>query len=401
MQQDYAIIRLVGPTPSKSYMSLLTEGTILGRIDRDMEQPQAVIDSEKLSDKDAESLKRDPAVLSVAPVFPTRLIEPVTRSSATTAGNIAWGVEAVEANQSTCNGSGVKVAVLDTGIDDGHAAFQGINITQQDFSGSGNGDTNGHGTHCAGTIFGRDVNGTRIGVAPGVTEVYIGKVLNNRGSGDTVMLMRGLQWAIDNCVDVVSMSLGFDFPGMVNNWVKYQGVPVDLATSKALESYRHTLRAFDSLMNYLGARAAFGSNAIVVAAAGNENHPSRFNAFEISVSLPAGAENVLSVGALEKTPAGLRVASFSNSLPRLSAPGVDILSAAAGGGLASMTGTSMACPHVAGVTALWWDYVRQTGTSSHLSSQQVFAKVQASASVQNIVSGADPADYGLGCVNAP
>ena len=89
----------------------------------------------------------------------------------------------------------MTVAVLDTGIDVGHAAFTGIKIIEEDFSGSGNGDREGHGTHCAGTIAGRAVNGTRIGIAPGIAELRVGKVLTDDGFGDSEMLFRGIQWA--------------------------------------------------------------------------------------------------------------------------------------------------------------------------------------------------------------
>ena len=65
-------------------------------------------------------------------------------------------------------GNGIVVAVLDTGIDKNHPAFSGAQIIEKDFSGEGNGDQHGHGTHCAGTILGRTTGGKRIGVAPGV-----------------------------------------------------------------------------------------------------------------------------------------------------------------------------------------------------------------------------------------
>src|SRR5690606_41473924 len=92
------------------------------------------------------------------------------------AGDVTWGVKAMGAYTSPFDGSGIVVAVLDTGIDPTHPAFAGVNLTRRNFTTAGDDDTHGHGTHCAGTIFGRAVNGTRIGVAPGVTEAVIGKV---------------------------------------------------------------------------------------------------------------------------------------------------------------------------------------------------------------------------------
>jgi subtilisin family serine protease len=81
----------------------------------------------------------------------------------------------VGADTSPFSGDGIVVAVLDTGIDASHPAFEGVDIVQKDFTGEGVGDQHGHGTHCAGTIFGRTSEGTRIGVAPGVKKALIGK----------------------------------------------------------------------------------------------------------------------------------------------------------------------------------------------------------------------------------
>lgn len=226
-----------------------------------------LVDVHNLNRAEAVDATRDPDVLAVTPAMPTRLIEPL---AATAAAGQAWGIGAVGADQSTLTGAGCKVAVLDTGIDAGHAAFAGVTITQQDFSGDGNGDVQGHGTHCAGTIFGRDIGGTRIGVARGVDTALIGKVLGNDGSGDLPMLFRGIQWAIESGADVISMSLGFDFPGLVARLIG-EGWPADLATSAALEAYRGNLRMFDALMGMAQAGAPFDRDPVVIAAAGNES----------------------------------------------------------------------------------------------------------------------------------
>jgi subtilisin family serine protease len=101
--------------------------------------------------------------------MPIKLITPLDIGGGA-AATAAWGISAVQADTSPMNGDGVVVSVLDTGIDKAHPAFAGVNIIEQDFSGSGNGDRQGHGSHCAGTIFGRDVGGTRIGIARGVNK---------------------------------------------------------------------------------------------------------------------------------------------------------------------------------------------------------------------------------------
>jgi len=359
---------------------------------------EPAVQTEDLSKADVLDVARDPAVHAIAPVMPIRLIEPmgVTEADAATT---AWGITAVGADVSTRDGGGVTVAVLDTGIDHAHKAFVGVNLVEQDFTGDGNGDVKGHGSHCAGTIFGRDVDGTRIGVARGVEQALIGKVLGNDGRGDSIMLFKGIQWAVDNGAQVISMSLGFDFPGLVKTLVEEQHAPVDLATSIALEGYRANLRMFDALMGMIRSREPFGIGTVVVAAAGNESHRDIDPQFEVGASVPAAAEGVVSVGALQQTPAGLSVARFSNTFPQVSAPGVNVLSVKVGGGLKALNGTSMATPHVAGVTALWWQDVQNSPLPS--TTTVVTARLLARARTDGFAPGVDIADRGVGIVAAP
>jgi len=283
----------------------------LGLLGLPASAPEPKVDVESLTPREVQSLGRDPAVRGLAPLMPTKLIEPINIDvgAATTP---VWGIAAVGADRSALTGADVVVAVLDTGIDATHAAFAGVELIQQDFSGSGNGDRLGHGTHCAGTILGRDVDGVRIGIARGVRRALIGKVLGDDGSGDSDMIFRGIQWALQEGADVISMSLGFDFPGLVDQLVRERW-PVDLATSAALEAYRGNLRMFDALMEMVQARVAFDEGTILCAAAGNESHREVNEDYEIAVSIPAAAEGVLSVGALQESPQGWRVATFSPS----------------------------------------------------------------------------------------
>jgi len=355
------------------------------------------LETEELTKRELRDLARDPEVRAVAPVMPTTLIRPM-QGSPQAAATTTWGVSAVGADVSSRTGAGVVVSVLDTGIDASHPAFAGVTVEQEDFSGSGVGDRQGHGTHCAGTIFGRDVDGTRIGVAPGVDRALIGKVLGDDGSGSSEMLFRGMQWASQHGAHVVSMSLGFDFPGLVKRLVA-DGWPVDLATSAALEAYRANVRMFDALMLMIQRRQAFDAGTVVVAAAGNESERQINPDYEIGVSIPAAAEGVVSVGALADTGGGLDVAPFSNTFPQVAAPGVDIVSAAAGGGLRSLSGTSMATPHVAGVTALWWEDVLASPLPSN--ADTVSARMLAHAVTDVFSAGVDVADRGVGLVKAP
>ena len=362
------------------------------------------IESAELSMKGVLDISRDPTVVGIAPAIPIKLIqlaEAEAKPKAKAQSQNAWGIEAVKADVSPFTGNGVVVSILDTGIDSGHAAFQGVQIVEEDFSGSGNGDQQGHGTHCAGTIFGRDVNGTRIGVARGVQKALIGKVLDNQGSGDSEMLFRGMQWAQQQGANIVSMSLGFDFPGYVDFLVQNQGLPVPAATSLGLEGYRANLRMFDAILNLFKQSGAFGPGILVVAASGNESNRDGIPppAYEVAVSVPAAAQDVIAVGAVAQQPNAFSVAPFSNTFPQVSAPGVDVLSAQAGGGLVSFSGTSMATPHVAGVAALWWE--KRMAVANARIADGVRAELLATARDEVFVPGTDAADFGFGLVTAP
>ncbi len=360
--------------------------------------PEPRIQLEVVDPKGHAELLRDPEVAAVATIMPTRLIEPHVVQQTSREAGAAWGIEAVRAPGSSFTGDGVLIALLDTGIEKSHQAFKGVTFVERDFSNSGNGDSQGHGTHCAGTIFGRDVEGLRIGVARGVSRVLVGKVLPDDGFGSSEMLFQGMRWAMDQGAKVISMSLGFDFPGMVHDLTN-NGWPADLATSSALEAYRGNLRMFDALMGMIRANEAFGPGTVVVAAAGNESRRDTNPDYAIATSLPAAAEGVVSVGAAARNRGGLGIGYFSNTFPRIVGPGVEITSAKAGGELATMTGTSMACPHVAGVAALWWEAISAGGLSPR--AETVVAKLLATARIDVFSSDVSPADRGTGLVTAP
>ncbi len=311
-----------------------------------------------LSDDEAADHRRRPGRL-VAERMPLHLVEPVDAHDVepgADADDVTWGVRAVRADVSSLGGAGVTVAVLDTGIDADHPAFDGIEVVERDFTGGGNGDDHGHGTHCAGTVCGREVDGTRIGVATQVPRLLAGKVLGP-GGGGTDVIADAVQWAVDEGAAVTSMSLGIDFPGFVAQQVQ-SGLPVEAATSRALAAYRDNLRLLEALAAYVRAQFRFGSSGILVAAAGNESRRDQATAYTIDVAPPAASQGVVSVAAVGRSddagPDGpFTVAPFSNTGAMLSGPGVDVVSARTGGGLRSLSGTSMATPHVAGVAALW------------------------------------------------
>lgn len=315
--------------------------------------PEVAVHVAELTEPEAADERRKPNQI-LAPQLPTMLIKPVSmdESAEPAAAGTAWGVEAVGATQSPFSGAGITVAVLDTGVDAEHQAFRGVNVTRRDFTGEGDADQDGHGTHCAGTIAGRDANGFRFGVAPGVTELLAGKVLGNQG-GSTEGLVQGIHWAVDNGATVISMSLGIDFPGAVDRLVQL-GLPIQPATSRALEGYRDNLRLFGAVADFVRAWGAFDRPTVIVAATGNESERTAADPYTIGVSPPAASEGFIAVGAIGREAGGaFGIASFSNGGATVVAPGVDIPSARAGGGFANASGTSMATPHVAGVAALW------------------------------------------------
>ncbi|WP_221030387.1 S8 family peptidase [Actomonas aquatica] len=380
-------------------------GTPGGRAggDRDDDAPferEPKLELDEFDVSRAENVRRMNDVVGLAPVMPTRLIAPLQNLPASTLPSAAthtWGVEAVNALSSPCDGAGLTAAVLDTGIDRAHPAFVGVNIVEEDFTGQGNGDSHGHGTHCAGTVLGRAVGGKRIGVATGTTRLLAGKVLGAQG-GDTAWSIDGILWAARNGASVISMSLGIDFPGYVD-YLQQQGLPVNLATSFALEGYRKTILIYEKLAGFLKNQAFFGQTCLIVAAAGNENQRFQNPTWNISVAPPAVSEGILSVGALGQGQHGLQAADFSNSGPNFAAPGVAVESAAAGTpGLVSWAGTSMATPHVAGVALLWAQWLQ---ARNQLTPQNLEARLLASAVLSPLASGYEPADVGLGLVQAP
>jgi subtilisin family serine protease len=390
--RTYSILRNLSRPVSSDPFSAGAQATVESDV-----PPHPRIDVERLEPRQLRDIARDPEVAAIAPSMPTEAIEPIASLEPLAAGD-AWGIAAVGADVSTATGDGTVVAVLDTGIDRTHVAFNGVTLTEMDFSGDGNGDVAGHGTHCAGTIFGRDVNGARIGVARDVKKALIGKILGNNGRGSSDMAFQGIQWAVNNNAHVISMSLGFDFPGLVKRLAD-SGMGVDLATSIGLEGYRANVRMFDALMGMITARSPFSEGCLVVAAAGNESRRQVNPAHEVGVSLPAAAQGIVSVGALQQGANGLSVANFSNTFPQVSAPGVDIKSAKVGGGTVNFNGTSMACPHVAGVAALWWQAVRNSPVKANAAN--VLARLLANAKTNGFAANVDIEDRGAGIVRAP
>ncbi len=241
-----------------------------------------------------------------------------------------WGLIATGVSTTAATGAGIKVAVLDTGFDLTHPDFVGRSITAQSFvSGEQPQDGHGHGTHCVGTSCGplAPPTGRRYGIAHGA-EIYVGKVLGNDGGGADAGILAGINWALVNGVQVVSMSLGADV--------------------------REVSKAYETV----GRRALDAGTLIVAAAGNNANRPSDPG----FVGVPANSPSIVAVGAIDGAlaiaPFSARSTTVDGGNVDIAAPGVDVYSSWPVFGSApsrynTISGTSMATPHVAGIAALW------------------------------------------------
>lgn len=277
---------------------------------------------------------------------------------------VPWGITKTQATQSYTlagNGSGavagVRAYVIDTGIDTANADLNRIGLVN--FVGDRkNTDCNGHGTHVAGTMAAYDNGIDVVGMAPGVL-TYGVKVLDCNGSGTTTSVIKGIDWVAANAIKpaVANMSLGGGASQLLDDAV----------------------------------RAAAAKGIVFSIAAGN----SAANACTSSPARVGGGSTpgVLVVAASDSNDAE---ASFSNygSCVDIWAPGVSISSLKIGGGLATMSGTSMAAPHVGGAAALLYgrypttsydsvtNTLRQTAVSTGTVSKDGRAIQRLSANIQ-------------------
>ena len=280
--------------------------------------------SVRLKPAQLEQLQRDPSVDRIEAEQAYGIgARPTKGGTTTTVPQIVpWGITKTQASQSyTVAGdgtgavAGVRAYVIDTGIDTANADLNRIGLVN--FVGDRkNTDCNGHGTHVAGTIGAYDNTIDVVGMAPGVM-TYGVKVLDCNGSGTTTSVIKGIDWVAANAIKpaVANMSLGGGASQLLDDAV----------------------------------RAAAAKGIVFSIAAGN----SAANACTSSPARVGGGSTpgVLVVAATDSSDAE---ASFSNygSCVDIWAPGVSIPSLKIGGGLATMSGTSMAAPHVGGAAAL-------------------------------------------------
>lgn len=250
---------------------------------------------------------------------------------------LTWGLQATGAATARGTGTGVRIAILDTGLDLTHPDFAGRAVTTASFvAGETVQDGNGHGTHTAGTAAGplAPVGAPRrYGVAH-QAELMVGKVLGDAGSGSDSGVLAGMSWAIAGGARVVSMSLGSD----VNE------------VSATYETV---------------GRRALAAGVLIVAAAGN--NADRDAGDPGFVGVPANSPSIMAVAALDRQ---LAIAPFSAASSQveggeidLAGPGVDVYSSWPQPRYRTISGTSMATPHVAGIAALWSQATGATGAA--------------------------------------
>jgi subtilisin len=265
-----------------------------------------------------------------------------------------WGLTACRVPPSMKSGTGIKVAILDTGLSLGHPDFPDARIGgQKSFVvGQEVQDLHSHGTHCIGTACGpKSPSGStpRYGIASGCS-IFVGKVLSNTGAGTQAQVLAGMNWAIAEGCQVISMSLG-------------SSSPVNTAYTAA-------------------GQAALNSGCLIIAAAGNS--------FPNPTGSPANSPTIMSVASLDKD---LRLSSFTQrGKIEIAAPGRDVFSSVPmPGQYGTKSGTSMATPHVAGCAALW------AQTSPNLRAQNLMRKLQETARPLPLPA----TQVGAGLVQAP
>lgn len=254
-------------------------------------------------------------IYGLPPVFVHELADALPLADEVNWGMVTFGIEKL---RSITDGDGIKLGVVDTGIDPDHPIIAPNYVAAKDFTGSSSGfrDRNGHGTHCSGTVFGAD---PRIGVAP-KAKGYHGKGLGDSGSGGSG-LIAAIEWCVEQGCEVVSNSWGGG--GQSQSWE---------AVFKRLAD----------------------AGIWLIFAGGNSgpNTP--------DTDWPGRSMNLINVAALNPN---LSPASFSSAGDKIdtSGPGVDIWSARPGGGFARMSGTSMATPFIAGMLGLYRAALKKLG----------------------------------------
>jgi subtilisin len=289
-----------------------------------------------------------------------------------TAETVPTGVDRIQgdaSSQLSGNGSGTfsgpAIAVIDTGIDTNYTSelnvVGGVNCST---GRPGNfGDGNGHGTHVAGTIAAKDTGSGVVGVAPGA-RLYAVRVLNNAGSGSWSSVACGIDWVTANAattgIKVASMSLGGSgSDGACNSDALHQAI-----CNSTAAGITYVVAAGNSGTNFNSFTPAAYDQVVTVTAIADFN------------GQPGGGAAATCRSDVDETPAdfsNFTTAGSADANHTIAGPGVCILSTWKGGGYNTISGTSMATPHVSGTVALC---IAQGGCTAGMSPAQVIGKIR-------------------------
>ncbi len=275
-----------------------------------------------------------------------RLIPYVTNEQIMDVNELPEGIKVIKAPEMWAKGvkgKNVKIAILDTGCDTSHPDLKTQIIGGKNFTDDDGGkedaitDYNGHGTHVAGTVAANDSNGGISGVAPEASLLIVKVLGGENGSGQYEWIINGINYAVEQKVDIISMSLGG---------------PTDVPELK--EAVKNAVK----------------SGVLIVCAAGNEGDGDERTE---ELSYPAAYNEVIAVGSVS---VARKLSEFSNANKEIDlvAPGEQILSTLPNKKYGKLTGTSMAAPHVSGALALIKSF-EEEAFQRKLSESEVYAQL--------------------------
>jgi subtilisin len=308
----------------------------------------------ELPQKAIDALSKNPNIAFIEPDGQAQIL----------ADEVPWGItriNAVTAQSEGFTGTGIKVAVLDTGIDYNHPDLKANYLGGYDFVNQDNDpmDDHSHGTHVAGTVAAASNGIGVLGAAP-QAGLYAVKVADSSGYCSYSNIIAGINWAVDNNADIITMSLG------------------GTSSSSTLKS------ACDN---------AYSTGVVIVGAAGNSGG---------AVIYPAAYSSVIAVAAVDSTNTRTSWSCYGPEV-EFAAPGVSIRSTMPGGLYGSKSGTSMATPHVTGAVALLLS-TDVAGTSYDANKNDKWDPAEIRSRLQNTATdlGATGKDnyYGYGLVDA-
>ncbi|MBT3412916.1 MAG: S8 family serine peptidase [Candidatus Jacksonbacteria bacterium] len=329
--------------------------TVGGEVKREMKDTKAV--AADLSQSELDNLLADGDIEQIDIDREVALLDTELDNS--------WGVNNIfsgSAHTEGLKGTGIKVAIFDTGIDYNHPDLKGSYAGGYDFVNDDADpmDDNGHGTHVAGIIAAADNNSGAVGVAPNV-QIYALKVLDENGTGYASDLVAALEWAMANGIHITNLSFGT---------VLDPGSTVE--------------------------QAFFDSNAAGILNIGAAGNSGTCDGGTNTVNYPGKYSSVLAVSATDKDQSRPCFSSTGAEV-EVAAPGVDIYSTLRSGAYGTLNGTSMAAPHVSGVAALIYSNGIADGNADGKISDDIWLQITSTA--DDLGSAGIDTHFGYGIVN--